>query len=182
MDIKILFIMVALLIASMAFAQDYTFIGRKYTVDAIDKRVEGKVYVEFYLDSKGKIVKDSVKALNKLNGLEMLAIEVVQDSPDYKKTGYTKPQKEFNKFVIPIVFSLDQLKNKDWSKYHLIKGKQFGASGSNESAIKKKKKSISFYKKNAEAYYQLGKIYEQQNRTNQATKNYEKARKFGYDM
>ena len=45
MDIKILFVMVALLIAPMAFAQVYTFAGGKYTVDAINKRVEGKIYL-----------------------------------------------------------------------------------------------------------------------------------------
>ncbi|MCG8318439.1 MAG: hypothetical protein MI921_02955 [Cytophagales bacterium] len=52
MSIKIFFVLIVLPISPMVLAQDYTFVGGKYTVDAIDKKVEGKVYIGFYLDSK----------------------------------------------------------------------------------------------------------------------------------
>ena len=83
-----------------------------------------------------------MKSLNKLHGLEFLVIEVIKESPDYKKPEFVKPQNEVRKFVIPIGFSLDQLKNKDWSEYHMIKGKQFVESGDFDSAIINLKKSI----------------------------------------
>ena len=113
-----------LLFGLRANSQDSQIIGDKYTFEAMDKKIEGKVYVTFVMAPNGRILDDSVKAHKQFYGLEIVAEKAIKDAPDYKYTQGAKPSNKNQKFVIPISFKLDALNDKDWSEYYTIKGKK----------------------------------------------------------
>jgi TonB family protein len=116
--------LILLLTILFSFSQSRT-IKRTYTNEAIDNKIEGKIYVTFLIDKKGKIIKDSVKVLRGLGyGLEEIAIEAVKNAPDWDAP--TKQQLEghggFVRFTVPIKFSLDQIPSREWYEYYNWKG------------------------------------------------------------
>lgn len=62
-------------------SQDFQVIGDKYTFEAMDKKIEGKVVVLFVAAPNGKIFDDSVKAQRVFYGLEIIAEKAQQLSP-----------------------------------------------------------------------------------------------------
>ena len=167
-------------IGQIARSQDVQIIGDKYTYVAIDKKIEGKVYVAFMMAPNGKILDDSVKAMTELYGLEVIAKKAVMDAPDYKYTQGVKRSDKNEKFVIPIVFSLDQLNDKDWSDYYKIKGNKSWDAKDLEQAKKHLTESVRLNKRNSGSYYTLSLIFKEQGNEKKAIRNMELAKKYGH--
>jgi TonB family protein len=122
---RALVLIVFLFLGYQARTQEVQFVGDKYTYEAMDKRIEGNVYVSFLITPQGRTLEDSVKAISQLYGLERIAEDVIKKAPPltnwYKLKKSNEPTKN-QRFVIPVKFSLDKLEEKDWSEYYRIKG------------------------------------------------------------
>ena len=175
-----LILIVGLLISQQAFSQDNEIIGGVYTFEAMDKKSQGKIYVSFVISPTGEIYDDSVKAMNSIDGLEFIAEESIRNAPDWEPPSRPQRKDGSTKFVIPIKFSLDQLRNRDWSDYYLIRGEKNIALGNIDDAIADLKMSVKFNRKNAKSYFLLGNAYSKNNNQKSANKNFELAKKHGF--
>ncbi len=79
-------------------------LGMKYPQDARDKDIQGKVIVQFVINTEGNV--DRIKILNSLNpSCDAEVIKIIRSSPKWvpgKMGGKVVNQM----FVIPVVFSL----------------------------------------------------------------------------
>ena len=178
---RLLGLLTGLIICQQAICQDFQIIGDKYTFLAMENKSEGKIYVSFVISPTGQIYDDSVKAINSIDGIETIALESVRKAPDWKAPKNPTRPDGTTKFVLPVIFTLKQLTNKDWSEFHKIKGKRNFDNENLNEAILDLIKSIKLNKKNGEAYYILGQAFSRQNNSDDAKENFELARKYGFD-
>jgi tetratricopeptide (TPR) repeat protein len=161
-------------ISAVAFPQqiDHQHI---YTYNAIDKHIEGKVYVDFVLDEKGNIISDSVKVWKGLGyGLDEIAIYQIQHAPSWKPTGRQQ------KFTVPVVFSIGQIDKNEWSDFYAKKGDNYIMRNAWADAIECYKEAITRNNANADAYYGLSRAYESKGDKQNAKSYLEKAYKKGF--
>jgi len=177
---KLFALLIGLIVYQNVSSQDHQIIGNKYTFLAMDKKSEGKIFVSFVISSTGEIYDDSVKAINSLDGLEIIAVETIREAPNWSPQIKPGRPDGTTKFVVPIVFTLEQLTKKDWSDYHIIKSKILVNDDYLNDAILELKKSIKLYKKNGEAYFLLGQLLIKQDKLEDAKNNFELAKKYGF--
>lgn len=109
-----------------SFAQTKTKSSKRtYTNEAIDEKIEGKVFVSFKIDRKGKIIKESVKVVKGLGyGLDEIAIDAVKSAPDWNAP--TKDELKIYgdtiKFTVPVAFDLAMISHDEWFDYYNWKG------------------------------------------------------------
>ncbi len=77
----------------------------EYPKEAQDKKIEGKVYVQFIVNKNGKVVDvEVVRGVHPL--LDKEAVRVIQSSPEWEP-GKQRGERVNVKFTFPIVFSLE---------------------------------------------------------------------------
>ncbi len=89
----------------------YAYIGQNinYPRDAFKKGIQGKVYVEFTIESTGNVVQESIKILKEVHSsLEQEAIRIIQNSPKWipARQHANGPPVSSN-MVIPIIFKVE---------------------------------------------------------------------------
>ncbi|MFN5171202.1 MAG: energy transducer TonB [Cyclobacteriaceae bacterium] len=176
---KLSVLLLLLVSFNISSAQDYQIIRDAYTFQAMESGSQGKIYVRFVISGTGQILDDSVKALNVMDGLELVAEKVVRNAPDWKAPKKPGRPDGTTVFVLPINFRLDALTDEDWSQFHKIKGMKLMDSRP-EDAIASLQQSIELDKKNGESYYLLGQLFARQSNTEDAEKCFELARRYGY--
>ena len=88
----------------------YLQLSVQYPEDAIENRIEGKVYVKFIVDQNGE-VQDPVIALGIYPSIDGTAIAIVKAMPKWiPGTQNGKPVDVF--YTVPIFFSLEGVKKK----------------------------------------------------------------------
>jgi TonB family protein len=87
---------------------EYVGINLRYPAEARERRIEGKVFVEFVIGTDGLIDQNSVRVINKAEPtLAAEAVRIVRNSPPWipgKKDGQTVRQK----LVLPYTFKLSR--------------------------------------------------------------------------
>jgi TonB family protein len=180
---KALVLIVFLFLGYQARTQEVQFVGDKYTYEAMDKRIEGNVYVSFLITPQGRILEDSVKAISQLYGLERIAEDVIKKAPPltnwYKLKKSNEPTKN-QRFVIPVKFSLDKLEEKDWSEYYRIKGNKSWEAKEADKAKEYLLESVRLNKHNRDAYHTLSLIFKFQGDEQESQRYEGLAKKYGF--
>ncbi|MEO1098695.1 MAG: energy transducer TonB [Bacteroidota bacterium] len=78
----------------------------QYPTEAKEKRIEGKVHVQFVIDETGDLIDKSVKAVKSDNELlNQAAIDVVRKSPNWIPARLTKKGETVKqRIILPITF------------------------------------------------------------------------------
>lgn len=80
-----------------------------YSKEALEADIEGRVYVEFVVDSLGKIGKVAIKK-SLSPSLDQIAMDAVKNMPDWKPGTYNnKPVKQ--RYVLPVAFKIHRINN-----------------------------------------------------------------------
>ena len=64
----------------------YNFIAKniRYPRDAMKKKIQGKVYIEFVIDEEGNMIQDSVKVFKGIyESLDNEAVKIIKQSPQW---------------------------------------------------------------------------------------------------
>lgn len=155
-------------------------IGKHYTFDAIDKQVEGKVFVSFVLDRQGRLLPDSTRVMKGLGyGLDALAVQAVNEQQvAANSVAMARRSEQPARFTVPIVFSLAALTPRDWSDYYTLKGDKALTEANADRAISYYDLALGRSKKNGAACAGLAKAYTSQGKTAEAAKYAELASKY----
>jgi tetratricopeptide (TPR) repeat protein len=147
-----------------------------YTYDALDNKIEGKIYLSFTVDAEGNIIKESVSITRGLGyGMDELAVNTLKKNPP-KLTG----RGQNIRYTLPIVIALSAVKDKEWSEYYTIKGGKFIEQKQYDFAIDCYNKAIEKNKKNYKALYGLSEAYKAKGDSTNSRIYLEKAYKKGY--
>jgi periplasmic protein TonB len=90
------------------FYENYISKNLKYPKDAKELMIEGKVHVEFVIESTGEIRQESVRAVRGIHSsCDDEAVRLIQQSPRWTPAFSTELGKNVaQKFVVPIIFKL----------------------------------------------------------------------------
>jgi periplasmic protein TonB len=91
---------------------EYLSKNMTYPKDAREQGIEGKVFVEFVIDSTGVIRKDQIKIIQGLyESCDNEAIRLIKECPNWKPAYVTELKRNVPiRIVIPIVFKLAEKK------------------------------------------------------------------------
>ena len=148
-----------------------------YPDEALDNKVQGKVYVEFLALPTGQVVDSSVAVVRGLGyGLDEMAVEAIKEAPSMKRNKINQLKKdEPTRYVIPIVFQIQPF---HWSEYHLRKAEQHLLNDQQQAALESIKLSLSFNRRNADAHYLAFKLYRQLTDRNKACASLKRAKRY----
>jgi TonB family protein len=135
-----------------------------YTFRAIEKQIEGTVYITFLINKEGIILDDSIKVVQGLGfGLDEIAVEVLKNMPNWNPMTkkMVKKNGDYTRFSIPIKFSLDQIGKKEWSNYYFQKAELSIHNGNESEGLSLYNKSLEFFKNNMETLQSLINLLEE---------------------
>lgn len=163
--------MTGLILNAQTSSEDF-----EYPDEAIENRIQGKVYVQFSVQPTGEIIDESVQIAKGLGyGLDEIAIETVKNAPPMARNDITKLKKsEPTQFILPILFSIEA---KHWASYHFRKGQERYMAGQLEQAIERYSLALGFIEDEPKFHYALYAAYMEMDDTARACKNLKKAKK-----
>lgn len=86
----------------------YKYISKnlEYPIEALENETEGKVFVEFIVDTTGAIIDESVKVVKGVNeSLDKEAVRLLRESPDWQPGRLTPKGKAVKvRVILPIIF------------------------------------------------------------------------------
>jgi TonB family protein len=89
---------------------EYIYDNLEYPPTAVEEEVEGKVFVEFVIDTTGAILDKTIKVAKSIHPLlDSEAVRLLQESPDWipgRITPNGKPAKV--RMVLPVQFEIDK--------------------------------------------------------------------------
>ena len=85
---------------------DFIYDNLQYPLEAKEKGIEGKVYVQFIIDQTGDLIDESVKAVKSDNELlNQAAVDIVRKSPNWTPARLTKNGDTVKqRIIIPVSF------------------------------------------------------------------------------
>jgi TonB family protein len=182
--LRSLLTLIFFLTISFCFSQSRTKPNKRtYTNEAIEEQIEGRVFVRFNIDKKGKIIRESVKVVNGLGyGLDELAIEAVRTAPDWAPP--TKDQIKIYgdtiKFTVPVAFNLTMVSQDEWFDYYNWKGNALLKEKDYDNAIIAFNKGLNISSRNPIALYGLYVAYNSKGDSTNAKIYLDKSIKRGY--
>jgi TonB family protein len=150
---KLLSILSLFVIIHHGFTQELNDFN--YPFEAIENNIEGIVSVQFYLNSEGNVIHDSIRVKEGVGyGLDVEAIKIVKTMPPWKGIYYVN-----KKYILPITFKMTALSNEDWCEYYVTKGNIALSKEKHEQAFSFFNRAKAKWKYNPGIFLGLSKYY-----------------------
>jgi len=173
---KITFILFAVSILTKSYSQISVSSDFSYPIEAIENRVQGKVFVKFTTLPTGDIIDSTIHVIQGLGyGLNQIAVNAIKNAPPLARNAITRLKKDTTtQYILPILFVIT---SKDWANHYFIKGLEEQASGKHLEAVDLFLKAISFVGKNAEYHIRICRSYSKLGNKKLACKHLKRAKK-----
>ncbi len=151
---KIVFAIFSMVLFSKSYSQVSLPDDLSYPEEALENRIQGRVYIKFTVRPTGEIIDSTVHVLQGLgHGLNKIAIDAVKKAPPLGKNYITNLKKDtLSEYVLPIMFIIT---SKDWARYYYTKGLKEQHEENHSEAIGWFLKAVSFIDNKASYYFAL---------------------------
>ena len=163
--------------SSASFAQLPAIDEFFYPAEAIENKIQGKIFVRFSALQSGEIIDSTVQTVQGLGyGLDKIAIEAVRKAPPLPRNYVTRLRKDtLSEYILPILFTI---RSKDWGNYYYTKGFQEQSADKHVQAIRQFLLAIGFVEKKSLYYFALYQSYYKLGNKEEACKYLKKAKKW----
>lgn len=80
----------------------------KYPVDALESGIEGRVFVQLFLDKKGRVMSDSTKIIRGLGyGMDEEAVRLINNMPPWSPAKFKGEEIKY-RLVLPVTFTIKE--------------------------------------------------------------------------